>query len=125
MNAREYYLTVKEDRLAWRESMPQRCMYCGSNFWPVGCIHLWPEVHEILSRAHAPNSWGFRANYLLLDSTCHAKVAALSHAEQLAIKLRCDPDHYDLREWLIRRNIRAMEYVTQDEVDRFLQRRIA
>ena len=106
-----YYRSIEADRNAWRDEMPQRCMNCGRKIgWPG------PQVHEILSRAQAPNAWGFRANYLMLDQACHVRVAAMSHAAQLAIKRRCDPRHYDLQEWLRRRNPNAMDYVTEAEV---------
>jgi hypothetical protein len=119
MNAQAYYRSVRADRNAWRDEMPQRCMKCRHKFSDhIGSL-LWPEIHEILSRAQAPNNWGFRANYLLLCNKCHhGWVPTASHAAQLSLKLACDKRHYDLREWLRRRNPNAMEYVTEDEVRR-------
>lgn len=118
MNAEKYYQSIRADRDSWKRIQKPRCMHCHKPFgWNPDYYH-WPEVHEILSRAQAPNNWGFRANYLLLDHNCHIEVAALSHAEQLGIKLREDPEFYDLQEWLQRRNPNAMNYVTEDEVRR-------
>lgn len=123
-----YYKSIREDRNAWKSEMPDRCMNClrvpGRRERGRETVQ-WLEIHEILSRAHAPNAWWFRANGLLLCHWCHPKVAGLSHAEQLAIKMRADPRHYDLREWLQRRNPNAMQYVTESEVRQFLNRRSA
>lgn len=120
MTAAEYYRSIKADRTSWRDEMPDRCMHCLKQFghYTSDGGYRWPEIHEILSRAQAPNAWGFRANYLKLCQLCHPKVAALPHSEQLAIKKLRDFWHYDLQEWLRRRNPNAMEYVTEDEVRR-------
>jgi hypothetical protein len=79
-------------------------------------VPIWLEVHEILSKADLPNRWWFRANALLLCNPCHQELPSRGDAAQLAIKRRCDPAHYDLEEWLRRRNPAAMEYVTEEEV---------
>lgn len=123
--SQDYYDTIRGDRNEWKESVPQRCMNCGrepgKRYGGRETVQ-WLEIHEICSRAHLPNAWWFRANGLLLCHFCHAKVAALSHAEQLAIKMRADPKHYDLQEWLRRRNPAAMNYVTNEEVEQCLKK---
>lgn len=118
--ADSYYRKVNKDRMAWRDEMPDLCMYCRhrEGAYATDGGYRWFEVHEILSRAQAPNNWGFRANYLKLCQFCHPKVAALPHAEQLAIKKLRDRKHYNLDVWLKRRNPNAMEYVTEDEARR-------
>ena len=119
MNAVEYYRSIKADRYAWADAMPDQCMNClrspGERSVRTEAV-LWLETHEICSRAHLPNAWAFRGNYLRLCHWCHTKVAAMPHSVQLAIKLRADPVHYDLADWLRRRNPKAMKYVTEDEV---------
>lgn len=115
MTAAQYKRKVSADREAWRDEMPPRCMNC---LKPFGYFR-WPEIHEILSKAQAHNNWGFRANYLLLCNQCHLGDGAVQdwpHAKQLALKRRADPKHFDLQEWLRRRNPNAMEYVTEAEV---------
>lgn len=122
MSAPSYYNSVRADREEWRAEMPQKCMKCGARLWQRdvlgrSVLPLWLEIHEILSRAQAPKSWGFRANYLLLCNPCHQfDIPSMSHAAQLAIKKRADPKHYDLDEWLRVRNPNAMDYVTEAEV---------
>ena len=116
MNATDYYAWNKVDRIEWRDAQKPVCMRCLRKFGWLQDSYRWPEIHEILSRAQAPNNWAFRANYLVLCNPCHASIGELSHAQQLAIKLRRDPGNYDLQEWLRRRNPNAMEYVTEDEV---------
>lgn len=119
MNAQQYYRSIKRDRESWRDEMPQRCMRCWEKV-ELGTFR-WPEIHEILTRGQAPNNWGFRANYLLLCNPCHLvhdPVQNWTHARQLGLKRLRDPKHYDLQEWLRRRNPRAMTYVTEDEVRR-------
>lgn len=111
--AQSYYNSIKADRYDWRDEMPPKCMACGKPFRGF----RWCEIHEILSRAQAPGAWGFRANYLALCNPCHQEVPSLGHAAQLAIKKRADPKHYDLDEWLRRRNPNAMDYVTEAEVE--------
>lgn len=116
--AERYFRSIESDRTAWRDEMPPRCMACNHKFGWLGMAFLRPEIHEILSRAQAPNAWGFRANYLVVCQLCHPEVQNMPHASQLAIKRRRDPKHFDLREWLRRRNPNAMEYVTDEDVRR-------
>lgn len=115
-----YYRSVNADRNEWRDEMPQRCMACNK---PFGWWRR-PEIHEILSRAQAPNAWGFRANYLALCQPCHGVIQNWPHAKQLALKERMDCFNYDLEEWLRRRNPNAMEYVTEAEVESAYEDRI-
>ena len=121
MTATEYYASIKADRNAWRAEMPDRCMCCRripGKREPGQETVVWLEIHEMCSRAHLPNAWWFRAYALLLCHWCHPKVASMPHAQQLAIKKRMDERHYDLHDWLLRRNPNAMEYVTEAEVNR-------
>lgn len=121
MNSTEYYRSIRADRETWRAEMEQRCMHCLRRpgvYQPGRETVQWLEIHEICSRAHLPNAWWFRGNALLLCHWCHPKVAAMPHAQQLAIKRNRDPEHYDLTDWLYRRNPNAMNYVTEDEVRR-------
>jgi len=43
----------------------------------------------------------------------------MSHAEQLAYKLRCDPDHFDLDAWLRLRDpeLRAPQRVRMEDIE--------
>lgn len=84
------------------------------------------EIHEILRRSQAPNKWAFDANYLLLCQKCHAgqKIAASNKASivyQLALKKLRDYPNYNLQEWLAVRNPRAMEFITEAEIDECLK----
>jgi hypothetical protein len=108
-----YYKSVRVDRNGWRESHPQVCMRCGIR---PGFL----EIHEILRRSRCVN-WGFRANYLALCGNCHVYFDASNRetmTEALAIKKIRDPDHYDLNLWLRMRDERAMEFITDEEVER-------
>lgn len=114
--AKRYYRLIEKDRYAWRDEMRPRCMKCFKKFdgW------RWPEIHEIEKRSQAPLSWGKRCNYLLICHPCHEEFhenAEWTHAQQLAIKLRMDPKHYDLAAWLAIKP-RPETYVTEDEVRR-------
>lgn len=96
------------------------CWICG---WHAGM--RWPhpgglpqlETHEMLRgplrrvAVKEPCCW-FRA-----CSYCHSTILpGMPLADQLAYKLLCDLDHYDLSEVLKIRNARAMAFVTHDEV---------
>lgn len=113
-----YKASVRKDRYAWRDEMPQRCMNCLKRFGGL----RWPEIHEILTRGRAPNNWAFCANYLLLCNPCHAEVGTWQDAEQLALKKRRDPAHYDLQLWLATRNPAAMQYVTEAEIEELIRK---
>jgi len=111
-----YYDEVKEEREAWRASMPGNCMYCGT----LEC-NAWPglDVHEIERKSHAPKSWGNTANYLKICRSCHdGPFATMDHSRQLAIKLIKDFEHFDLLEWLRIRDpqLQAPDRVTMDEI---------
>lgn len=110
----------KPDRDAWRLDVPERCMWCGDGLSTVYGLN-WFEIHEMLPRGRCTR-WSFRANFLLVHNVCHSKAAESSAAAQLARKKHFDADHYDLHEWLKRRDARAMEYVTESEVDAELRR---
>jgi hypothetical protein len=120
--AQRYYDSIKADRYEWRDSLPNKCMWCGRDFLRRGEFR-WPEIHEILSRAQAPNRWWFRANGLVLcNDPCHERAAASSHAMQLSVKKRRDPAHYDLQLWLATRNPAAMQYVTEAEIEELIRK---
>ena len=117
MNATEYAASIKPDREAWRESVPQVCMWCGtadaSALWgPCGGL----QIHEMERRSHASKRWWHRCNGLLLCGVCHGMdFAAMPHAAQLAVKLARDPEHFDLAEWLAIGS-RPATYVTVEDV---------
>jgi 5-methylcytosine-specific restriction endonuclease McrA len=67
------------------------CWVCGQrqSFAPL-------EVHEIASRAQAPNRWATQENYFRACSQCNSHVLNnLPESLQLAIKKHFDPDRYD------------------------------
>lgn len=118
MNAHDYYLSVKDERIAWKISVPQLCMWCGK-------VSKWPglEVHEICRRSWSPRSWGHPCNYLYLDSTCHANLfATMPLARQLAVKKIKDPLRYDLEKWLeIRKTGEVDDESVEEEVSFLLK----
>jgi hypothetical protein len=125
MNAREYYLSIADDRNAWRDIFTQ-CMWCSHNRTWVsvsrGAHEL--DIHEIERRSHAPRSWGVRCNYLRLCRECHQGMfASLDHAHQLAVKLVADPDHFDLDAWLRIRDpeLTAPNRVTLSDIAQYLR----
>lgn len=115
-----YYATIKADRKAWRDSMPQRCMACGrapDDRYVTHEVPVWLEVHEIERRGHAPKSYGHPCNYLLLCHWCHGKMGAPDwpHARQLALKRLRDHEHFDLEAWLSLKP-RPATYVTINDI---------
>jgi hypothetical protein len=114
----KYSQQVRADREAWRANTPDVCMYCGVS----GIYGL--EVHEIDRKSHARNRWGVRCNYLKLCRTCHANAfASMPHDRQLAVKLICDVDNFDLEEWLRIRDpeLRAPDRVTMTDIVQHLR----
>lgn len=116
----EYERKIMEDRLDWRLSQVQRCMYCGQepSFLPLA-------VHEIERRSHAPDRWGVRCNYLLVCDKCHSgPFATMPHAKQLAVKWICDTEHFDLDAWLRLRDprLQAPKRVTMAEIIYYIRR---
>ena len=110
-----------DDRREWADEanrrMRGRCMGCGRK--PQRQLH----VHEIERRAHSPR-WAARCNYLLLCQECHAfSFDCMGHSRQLAHKMICDPEHYDLQQWLRIRDPErlAPQRVVQAEVDAWLE----
>lgn len=78
------------------------------------------DIHEIERRSHAPWRWAHRCNYLFVCRDCHSgELDSMPHAKQLAYKQLSDPDHYDLEEWLMVKDLilRAPDRVTQAEVN--------
>lgn len=54
------------------------------------------DIHEIASRAQAPNKWADVRNYLKTCRRCHDEVLSwLDESVQLAHKKIFDPDNYD------------------------------
>ena len=98
--------------------MPPQCMICG---WQESSApDIWLETHEIERRSHAPGRWAHRCNYLLLCNRCHhERIPLMGHAEQLAYKLRCDPEHFDLDAWLRLRDpeLRAPQRVRMEDIE--------
>ena len=94
-------------------------MWCGEDAPLYGL-----QIHEIERRSHAAFRWGVRCNYLLACQPCHmGPLDYAPHEQQLACKLLCDPDHFDLEEWLRIRDpeLRAPERVTLRDVVRYLR----
>lgn len=118
-----YARSVEPDRREWRNAMAYRCMLCSAS--PRLVSHTQPlEVHEIERRSAAPKRWGSRSNYLLLCNICHTgPIATMEHAQQLAIKLVCDPMHFDLDAWLRIGDpeLRAPERVTWSDIAAYLK----
>ncbi len=117
-----YARKATKARAAWRQLIESqyagrlRCMGCGQ----LDCQRGLPLAqHEIERRSQAPLRWAADCNYLLLGERCHAgPFDTMPHARQLAHKLVCDPDHYDLEAWLRLRDpeLMAPNRVTQAEV---------
>ena len=120
MTARQYYESIRPGREAWRDSRPRCCMVCGHvGHQECESVHFAIEVHEIVTRARAPRSWGHRCNYLLVHPGCHQKIQGRPLAVQLAYKLRYDPDHYSLRHIrLVLKRGRGAVVVTEADVRR-------
>lgn len=88
MTAKEYFLSIREERDAWANSQVQACMYCGLGDMPL-------EIHEMRRRGKAPREWGQTCNYLLLCTICHSKVfAAMPIEQQLSVKFTRDQKHF-------------------------------
>ncbi len=121
--AREYYQRHRQDRLEWRWLFLPQCMICGWHEDDRMTSLRWLEVHEIERRSAAPTRWADRCNYLLLCNLCHMdRVPLMDHAEQLSIKWRRDPEHFDLDAWLRLRDpeLRAPVRVTMEEIEEYL-----
>ena len=115
MNAKQYERLIAAARQLWRLSRDPFCMGCGKPGAMEGHWRL--QVHEIERRSHARNRWGIEANYLLLHPECHADAfASMSHTEQLAHKLICDPECFDLAAWLCIDNTKSPLRITLEEV---------
>ena len=99
--------------------MPQCCMVFPQK---DRCL----DIHEIERRSACSKRWMHRSNYLLLCRRCHRLMgtAAWPHARQLALKLRRDPQHYDLDAWLRLADpeLKAPDRVTQAEVEQWVER---
>lgn len=114
-------MTPEEHRLAWKESIfPQQCWICGFNPW------LRPEllqVHHIERKGHSTVKQDHTSNYFMTCNRCHATrlntIGNMSHAMQLAYKLKYDPEHFDLDAWLGLRDhdLKAPDRVTLREVE--------
>lgn len=117
MNAKEYYISIKQDREEWRSEQKQVCMWCGN---PGTWIPL--QIHEICPRSAASRSWGSRCNYLLLDGRCHSDLFDVMPKEtQLALKEICDPANANFQNWLEIRGRGDVEWVdVKKEVERLM-----
>ena len=77
------------------------------------------DCHEMVPRSRSPRGWGIRPNYLLVCRICHDQVIpGMPLEQQLAHKLDCDPDHYDLD--AINALIAPRQPIEQAEVDEHL-----
>lgn len=91
--ATDYYRSIQQEREAWASQFT-RCWLCGR-----GESWLPLQTHEILSRAQAPNCWGFAPNYFRTCDSCHRDVITFASKElQLAVKLAHDPAQFSLVE---------------------------
>ena len=117
--AAAYADAVREDRQQWVLDLVDQhaCMWCGGEADFTGF-----QVHEMIRRSHASNSWWNRANALWVCGPCHAgPIASAPLAQQLACKLLCDPEHFDREAVLRIRDERAMEFVTLRDIVRYLR----
>lgn len=112
--------TGKEGRDLWRDYILElhqgRCQLCR--------MTAASEVHEIERRSHAAKTWANVVNYLHLCQHCHHQIVPMmSHAEQLAVKLVTDPEHFALVEWLKLRDpgLRAPDRVTMADIAEYLE----
>ncbi|MCH9838234.1 hypothetical protein K0U83_21405 [bacterium] len=112
--------TGQEGRALWRDYILERhqgrCQLCRTA--------AASEVHEIERRSHAAKTWANVVNYLHLCQDCHHQVIPImDHAEQLAVKLVTDPEHFALVEWLKLRDpgLRAPERVTMADIANYLE----
>jgi len=87
---------------------------------------LYPEllqVHHIERRGHSTTRQDHNCNYFLTCRKCHDtklnNITNTSHAIQLAYKLKNDPEHFDLEEWLRLRDhdLKSPERVTMKEIE--------
>lgn len=115
--------TGAKGRDRWRRMQMEQdgyCMLCSSQ--PA------TEVHEIERRSHAPRTWAHTCNYLHLCHDCHhGRIPKMDHAEQLAVKLICDPRNFALVQWLKLRDpdLKAPERVTMEDIANHLTANLA
>lgn len=112
--AAKHYDSVKEDRDAWKAGLRPICFVCNETF-----KHL--DIHEILRRSRTREPFQ-RWNLTLLCRRCHEshEVAASnreSMTRMLARKRFYDPDHYSLTSFVLARDERATEFITEAEVE--------
>jgi len=116
--ATAYRRQVAEDRQDWKLAVFPFCWWCRR--WESALVY--PErleINEILPRSSAPNRWWHRCNASLVCTTCHGKYGhGAKDVQWLARKWLYDLTHYDLERWLVMRNMNAMNYITQVEVER-------
>jgi hypothetical protein len=108
-----YYNSIKVIRNEWKQSMPERCMWCEGSFPRIKL-----EVHEMERKSHARNRWWPEdaCNGLVLCPHCHSEYfATMPHAKQLAVKLLEDPNHFNLQGWL-EVGGRPDSYVTMEDI---------
>jgi 5-methylcytosine-specific restriction endonuclease McrA len=118
--AYQHYQDMKDDREAWKLSQKPQCWACQELF-----RHDRLDVHEILRRSRTLRPFG-RWNLTLLCRKCHDghDVAASnreSMTRMLARKKYFDPMHYNLLAWLCARDQRALQFITEEEVEHALR----
>ena len=112
--ANVYYLSIKDDRQAWKREQIQACMFCGSGDGPL-------DVHEIAPKSCAAGKWAHRCNYLYVGGSlspcrCHERVfGTMPFATQLFVKMSRDFANFSLDEWIKIRN-RGMQEVTMEDI---------
>lgn len=119
--SREYYNRIRRNRTKWKESVPQKCMWCSKpdTYYPL-------EIHEIERRSQAYGRWGVLCNYLLLCRNCHSGIFdSMKHAKQLSVKMIKDPVNFNLEDWLTIKDpeLNAPKRVTLEDIVQFLEMR--
>lgn len=112
--AAKHYDAVKEDRDAWKAGMKQICFVCNQPFRNL-------DIHEILRRSRTRSPFQ-RWNLTLVCRRCHEshEVAASnkeSMTRMLARKRHYDRSHYSLASFVLARDERALEFITEAEVE--------
>lgn len=106
---------AETDRKAWKQEIAsKRCFVCTRDNCRL-------DIHEILRRSRVRDPFQ-RWNLTLVCRKCHESYEVAcsnrqSMTRMLARKLFWDALHYDLQSFLKARDERAMEFITQAEVE--------
>lgn len=130
----EYFPGSIERLRAWRHEQRPICWVCLYDWEKFNGDLRRPQVHHIERKGlcyqrSKPDYKHVECNLFFACETCHASVLdSMPHYEQLAYKLKYDPEHYDLQMWLhcrdgpvLRDYVAGNERVTQLEVDAALK----